>query len=393
MRKKLKQLYSGSQQLVLSQQERQEMLDVVQSRIRLLREQGVNRQISHQVIRPKYLRFITHKLMPIVLILAVMVAGGVSVAAEQSLPGDTFYPVKIAINEEVRAATIFSAEAKADWSARRVERRLEEAQLLLTQNQLDNNAQMIVAQRFETQAQATAEKIAKLQAKGNTQAAAAISSHFETILAAHEEVIARLAIATSSQEEVKPLLKTVNSIRQQASQKRIETEAAARAELKNSSEAEIQTNQLLNNVEVLQNRLRANLHKVADTVESDIEAQISAGVDAADQAIAESRSQIQAHAYAEAADKLHETQRSLDRAQIILDRFDNLKIKIQADNSTRAEAENQNNDTPEKNTQSSTSSLELDAAGEAEIEMENTNDRPNQEEINLNINARTQISL
>ena len=60
--------------------------------------------------------------MPIALFVLVLVGagGGVSLAAEGSLPGDVLYPVKVSVNEEVRSALTFSLESKTAWEAKRV---------------------------------------------------------------------------------------------------------------------------------------------------------------------------------------------------------------------------------------------------------------------------------
>src|SRR3989344_1574020 len=82
---------------------------------------------------------LNHKIMPIYAVIAIMVilGGGTTVAAENSLPGDTLYALKVSFNEEVRAAFTFGAESKADWEIQRAERRLEEAAELSKKGRLD----------------------------------------------------------------------------------------------------------------------------------------------------------------------------------------------------------------------------------------------------------------
>ncbi|MEK9148155.1 MAG: hypothetical protein AAB650_01845, partial [Patescibacteria group bacterium] len=55
------------------------------------------------------------KLMPIGLIVALFIAtsGGISLAAEGALPGDLLYPIKVSVNEEVRAVLAVSLESQA----------------------------------------------------------------------------------------------------------------------------------------------------------------------------------------------------------------------------------------------------------------------------------------
>ena len=54
------------------------------------------------------------KLMPIALILtlAVLASTGVSLAAEQALPGDFLYPIKVGVNERVQASLAATPKAK-----------------------------------------------------------------------------------------------------------------------------------------------------------------------------------------------------------------------------------------------------------------------------------------
>jgi hypothetical protein len=67
------------------------------------------------------LRNLLHKPMPAFLVAAViaLTAGGsVSYAAEGAVPGDTLYPIKVGINEQVRSAVAVSNEAEASCRKR-----------------------------------------------------------------------------------------------------------------------------------------------------------------------------------------------------------------------------------------------------------------------------------
>ncbi len=60
----------------------------------------------------------------------LMLMAGLSFWAEQSLPGDIAYPIKIEVNESIREAIAVSEEAELSWDITEAERRMEEADQL-----------------------------------------------------------------------------------------------------------------------------------------------------------------------------------------------------------------------------------------------------------------------
>lgn len=79
-----------------------------------------------------------HSIPAFAAVLIVVVSGGTAAAAEGALPGDILYPIKIHVNEEMRATLATSPKAKADWALSRAERRLEEAATLAIAGKLDD---------------------------------------------------------------------------------------------------------------------------------------------------------------------------------------------------------------------------------------------------------------
>jgi len=68
--------------------------------------------------------------MPYVLLFALMLGGGTSLAAQGAMPDDFLYGVKTAVNEPVRAALTFGAEANANYQASLIAKRVQEAEEL-----------------------------------------------------------------------------------------------------------------------------------------------------------------------------------------------------------------------------------------------------------------------
>ncbi len=71
----------------------------------------------------------------VVLCLLVSTAGGsVVYAAEGSLPGDSLYGVKVYFTEPLYGAVTMTATGKTRWAMARIERRLDEAEALITRS-------------------------------------------------------------------------------------------------------------------------------------------------------------------------------------------------------------------------------------------------------------------
>ncbi len=135
--------------------------------------------------------------MPILasLVIMVLLGGGVSFAAENSLPGNTLYPVKVKFNEEVRGVLSFGEESKTEWEARRVERRLEEAAELAASGALSSDVSAKIEENFEEHARRVEDRIARFEAENKIMAAADLASKFETSLRVHDQILERLALS------------------------------------------------------------------------------------------------------------------------------------------------------------------------------------------------------
>jgi hypothetical protein len=70
-------------------------------------------------------------------VLVAIFVGGTAVAAQDSLPGDFLYQVKIHINEPLQGALALSDVAKARWEVQKTLRRLGEAESLAAEGRLD----------------------------------------------------------------------------------------------------------------------------------------------------------------------------------------------------------------------------------------------------------------
>jgi len=119
----------------------------------------------------------------IALIVAATLGGGVSVAAQNALPGDALWGFKVAVNENVQGAFAVSQKAKADWDIALVAARLAEANTLAAEDRLSAGAQADIQSNFDAHARNVAEHVARLQERGDWDVAADVAARFEAAVA------------------------------------------------------------------------------------------------------------------------------------------------------------------------------------------------------------------
>lgn len=114
---------------------------------------------------------------------------GVPVLAERALPGDVLYPMKVQINEEVRASLSFSPYAKIEWETTRLERRLAEARSLASVGRLTNEAEAAVVEAVKKHTSSAQQNIAMLETHNEDEAALA-SISLVSVLQAQDDIFA-----------------------------------------------------------------------------------------------------------------------------------------------------------------------------------------------------------
>lgn len=230
-----------------------------------------------------------------------------SLAAENALPGDVLYNIKVNINEEVRSALSVSAEAKAQWEARRAERRLEEAEKLAAKGELDMEKRERLEERFEEFAKRVEERIAELEANDKIQAAAEVISGLETAINAHAKILARISETENGEVEL-----LAEKIKTHA----VKT-AGIRAEVESKlSNPESQT--------AAEGKLKATEKKISEVREFIAKSEVSAEVKSAaetklkkaEDLVAEGKLKMETGAYAEAFRIFQEAHREAQEAKV-----------------------------------------------------------------------------
>jgi hypothetical protein len=152
--------------------------------------------------------------VPAAAVLSVFLMTGVSLAAEGSLPGDTLYPLKVNINEEIQSLMAFSPESKAKFEIKRAERRLDEVERLALHNKLEAHWKDSLDGRLERQIERASKRIAMLEEKGELQKAAQINNRLEVVLSVHDQILTDLDKKKITAKKIKEKVKKVAAQRQ-----------------------------------------------------------------------------------------------------------------------------------------------------------------------------------
>ena len=119
----------------------------------------------------------------------VLIGGGTAAAAEGALPGDILYPVKVHVNEEMRATLTVSPKAKADWQVSRAERRLEEAATLALSGKLDDATRAELDTNLDAHVESASENRKQLEDKNDASDASEVDTNIQAVLIARENIL------------------------------------------------------------------------------------------------------------------------------------------------------------------------------------------------------------
>lgn len=140
---------------------------------------------------------------PVIAGILIAAFGGATIAyaAEQALPGDILYSVKINVNENARRLLAFSPEEDARVEITLADRRLAEVEELVIRGRLTPQAEASVALGFEAhalRAQGIIKSISEDEAR--ISLAAQIQTELESKFGAHESTLVKIKIKHAKAE-------------------------------------------------------------------------------------------------------------------------------------------------------------------------------------------------
>lgn len=161
---------------------------------------------------PLFRIFALHPIIAGILLL-LLVTSSVSYAAEYALPGDTLYPMKVSVNEEVVRVFARNDEQKAEFEANRIARRFEEAEHVVLNKKADEKAVQDIERQLAKHNETIRGHLYALQAGGETADASSILDSAMTTVTAHERILAKIATTDlTAQEQVRLIQLSVDTL-------------------------------------------------------------------------------------------------------------------------------------------------------------------------------------
>lgn len=256
------------------------------------------------------------------LVIAVALSGGVSYAAQNSLPGDALYGVKIQVNEKVRTAFAFSDEAKAKVETSLATERLEEAEELAVEGRLDSETSARIAENFAAHAERVQARIADFESRGNLETAADLGSNFEVSLRAHAKILVNLGETSDDASESEPLLEEVQDRQEEVikTNTSIEIKVSGEEKTRVKSAAEGKMGAAENKIA----EVKAYLEKIEAKFGAAAVAEAKAQLSAAESLFAEGKTQLEADAYADSFVTFQKAHRTAQEAKLLVEARVNL---------------------------------------------------------------------
>lgn len=159
--------------------------------------------------------FVERKFIPgFAAALLLITTGGVSLAAEGSLPGDSLYGMKLKVNEELKSFIAVTPEAKAKFAVETTEKRLQEAALLSASGKLTEKNKSVLKTELAKRATDVKNRVAALVSQNKLDSAQEIALDFESSLRAHEIILGKITErATTSLSSITQIDELIADIR------------------------------------------------------------------------------------------------------------------------------------------------------------------------------------
>ncbi|MDP3953938.1 MAG: DUF5667 domain-containing protein [bacterium] len=324
------------------------------------------------------------KPMPIAIIIALLITGGTSFAAQQSLPGDVLYPVKLEVNENVRGWLALSDEAKASLEARLAEERLKEAEKLAVKSELNAEVRAKIEQNFEKHAGRVEARIDKF-GSSNAQKALEVNSNFQTSLDAHVKILNNIGVSLDGEveKELDKLILKVRSEKESRNKTREGHEASVKAEISPFAmqAAEGKAKAVNNKIQ----EVKKFLNGLKERFGADVVVGAEARLKLAEETLAEGQAELEAGVYGEAFVLFQKAQNIAQEVKLLL----NAKVEF--------EEEPENSPTPSSSVSPSSSpsvsptaepstvngSVEIDS--ETEVQQDDNTELRSKSRIRINL--------
>lgn len=161
-----------------------------------------------------------YKFVPsLIIAIVVVTTGGASVYAEKSIPGDFLYKFKTNVNEPAAGIFAFTKEERTEWKERIVERRLAEAQKLVSKNSLDEKTRLELENKIQKEIEDFSKNVEELSKRDYSSAEPSnLHMRLQASLEAYQNILSQISeetgIEITTKEETQKLLATIEDSKQ-----------------------------------------------------------------------------------------------------------------------------------------------------------------------------------
>lgn len=348
MNRFLRQLRSALREVALTPEEKTSLRATLET----LTTNAPVRGVVHE--RPSWRRFFAFpfplsmgRLLPVpilaMLTLALVAGASVAAAAEHAVPGDTLYPVKINVNEALRSAVTVTAEGKASWEARRVERRLEEIERIAEKTDVSATQAATMRATFDAQATRTQQRITELEAQGHAEEAAAVGARLEAVLTAHTTILETLETETGGtlRETLNGVRAAVHDAEQTTGRARLRAETSVVAREQSNVRAAAERRRTATVRHLAEVTAFLDRAQTRGTVRAEVLADARAQVSAAEALVADGEAKLAAGASGDAFVTFQEASIAAQRAKVLVAQNTALKQQRQRDDAEKKKGDEQ----------------------------------------------------
>src|SRR3989338_675466 len=165
-------------------------------------------------------------------LIVLILFGTGSALASNALPNEFLYPLKRGVNERVAGWIAIGAKAEAELHADLAMRRLEEAEKLAVQGELDAETSARIRGDFVAHSESARLNVARLRSNNGQEDALDIAGKMESGFAVHDTVLAQIKTDNSVLDGISS---SVNAQVSSAAEARIDAESTVRSHAKFNS--------------------------------------------------------------------------------------------------------------------------------------------------------------
>lgn len=138
----------------------------------------------------------------------IFVGGSVSVVADNSLPGDPLYGIKISMNEKIKGSLLKTSEDKVSYQKTLIDKRLTEIKTLAASNTLTKAKQETAQRALDTHIEALSKELVTLSDEEPNKALEVTASLEESLKSQKEDL--EQYISENNEEDKSNALKAVD---------------------------------------------------------------------------------------------------------------------------------------------------------------------------------------